>query len=286
MRMLGFLVSGPSGALFTRISGPTAIARDVAVMAESESQPDATQPDRAAGAGKPPGLLRRLNFKWLVGPRLLGTVAICSLALNVVGYGFIKARMSRTPPPPSPEIEVGTFQFQTESAGKPGIVSARFNLHVNLLKEAERAGRAQLVDSKFRLQQDLEELLRRAHSADFEDPALAELKRQMQEQVNATLGMKAVSNVIITDLALQRAEASGAEIAATETADASHPQDANHPQPVAKATNSDPPQHAAKPTQPPHAGEPVDSGHSQHVADEPSHAETEHAEPHSPKPAG
>lgn len=178
---------------------------------------------------------------------------------------------------------MGAFQFQTESAGKPGIVSARFNLHVNLLKEAERAGRTQLVDSKFRLQQDLEELLRRAHSADFEDPALAELKRQMQEQVNATLGMKAVSSVIITDLTLQRAAANGAEAAATETADASHSQDAVHPQPVAKAPNSDPPQHAAKPT---HADEPADSGHSQHVADEPSHGATEHAEPHPPKPAG
>ena len=171
-------------------------------MAEAEEKSEATP-----SATKLVSFWRRFSIKRLFGMRMLATIAVCSLVLNVAGYGFIRARMLRSPPPPpSPEITLGAYQFQGESPGRSGIVSARFTLHVSLLKEAEKAGRAQLGDAKFRIQQDVEELLRRAHGDDFEDPTLAELKRQMQEQVNATLGMRAVSNVIITDLAVRRAQ--------------------------------------------------------------------------------
>ncbi len=46
-------------------------------------------------------------------------------------------------------------------------------------------------------------MLRKAHDGDFDDPSLRELKRQMQEQINQTLGMRAIAAVIMADLKLQ-----------------------------------------------------------------------------------
>ncbi len=179
-------------------------------MAETQAASEATQPEQPASP-KPASLARRILSKCTLSKRTLGAIAVCSLALNVVGYQIMRARMQRTPSPPSPEIALGTFHFQSDGTDHPGAATARFTLHVSLLKEAEKSGRAQLADAKFRVQQDIEELLRRAHAADFEDPSLAELKRQLQEQVNSTLGTRAVSSVIITDLAFRRSPSQAAE---------------------------------------------------------------------------
>jgi len=55
---------------------------------------------------------------------------------------------------------------------------------------------------RFRVQQNVEELLRRAHGGDFDDPGLGELKRQLQERINERSG-RAIAEVIVTDLKLQ-----------------------------------------------------------------------------------
>jgi hypothetical protein len=78
-------------------------------------------------------------------------------------------------------------------------------LHIGLLKVDDRVARAKLAANKFRVQQDIEELLRQAGGEDFVDPLLTELKRQLQEQINATIGMRAIAQVIITDLSIDRA---------------------------------------------------------------------------------
>ena len=39
---------------------------------------------------------------------------------------------------------------------------------------------------------------------DFEDPALTELRRQLQETINRTLGKAIIEEVIITDLSVDR----------------------------------------------------------------------------------
>ena len=44
------------------------------------------------------------------------------------------------------------------------------------------------------------------NSAQVEEPTLGELKRQLREQINATLGMKAIDDVIITNLSLKLPE--------------------------------------------------------------------------------
>ena len=61
-----------------------------------------------------------------------------------------------------------------------------------------------LAGRKYHVQQEVEELLRKAHSGDFEDPGLQELKRQLLEQINQALNLRAVAEIIITDLKLNR----------------------------------------------------------------------------------
>ncbi len=50
----------------------------------------------------------------------------------------------------------------------------------------------------------------------FEDHELAELKRQIQEQINTTLDMRAVEQVIITDLEVIRADKNGPQPSTVE----------------------------------------------------------------------
>ncbi|MEX0866374.1 MAG: hypothetical protein WD030_03380, partial [Pirellulales bacterium] len=77
--------------------------------------------------------------------------------------------------------------------------------------------RQRLEMHQYRVQQNVEELLRQAHGGDFSDPTLAELKRQMQEKINDTIAVRGISDVIITDLRLQRREGHSME-PSTETA--------------------------------------------------------------------
>ncbi len=100
------------------------------------------------------------------------------------------------------EIDLGTFQFKAEQHETGQIGAAEFNLHISLLDQLRPAAGMKLAMHEFRVQQDIEELLRQAHGGDFDDPTLSELKRQLQERINETLGLRAIADVIITDLKL------------------------------------------------------------------------------------
>jgi len=105
------------------------------------------------------------------------------------------------------ELSLGSFEYvaqDPEPVGLGTIRKATFDLHVALLYPRDVSVRNRFAQAKFRLQQDIEELLRRAHGGDFEDPSLAELKRQLQERINTTIGMRAVSEVIITNLTVEQ----------------------------------------------------------------------------------
>ena len=66
---------------------------------------------------------------------------------------------------------------------------------------------------KYHIQQDVEELLRKAHSGDFDDPGLTDLKRQLREQISQDIGVRAVSEIIVTDLKLSRSGPQGLALA-------------------------------------------------------------------------
>ena len=64
-------------------------------------------------------------------------------------------------------------------------------------------------------------MLRQAHSGDFDDPALNDLKRQIRERIDQALGNRVVSDVIITNLKITASE--NKEPVATADAAASPP---------------------------------------------------------------
>jgi hypothetical protein len=100
------------------------------------------------------------------------------------------------------EIDLGAFRF-VNSEHNVRLAKVAFKLHVSLLLGTEKIGGTRLAEKKFLVQQAIEELLRQAHAGDFDDPTLAELKRQMQEKVNEAVEMRIVEEVIITDLEME-----------------------------------------------------------------------------------
>lgn len=160
-----------------------------------------------ASEGNPPsdaaggrlGWSRLWSRKWL-----LWGLAVW-LAVHLTGYGIYRWRQAQPDEPPSGEVTLGAFEFLARDPDSAGILSARFVIHADLADPGDRQVRRRLASHRFRVQQAVEELLRGAFGADFVDPSLAELKRQLREAINGALGLQAVATVIITDLLLTRA---------------------------------------------------------------------------------
>lgn len=148
---------------------------------------------------------KKLGFKTLIRQRwafglIAGLVLIHAgiigyIRMNSEGIGYL-----------SPEVSLGKYQFIakfTDAEHQP-IQRAKLEIHVSLLQESVRAGRILLTMHENKVQQEIEQLLRQANGRDFEDPTLAELKRQIQAMINDTLGRRVVAEVIITDLSIHR----------------------------------------------------------------------------------
>jgi flagellar basal body-associated protein FliL len=171
----------------------------------------AEKPNQAADAAEPAGVeapaapakvafyARFLTAKWLL------IVVGVSVVLHVAGLAYVRVRL-HAEPPAAGEIGLGTFHFEGDRNEGGSVCKADFALHISLLEPLDPAAQQRLAARKYHVQQDVEELLRKAHSGDFEDPGLSDLKRQVHEQINQTLGLRAVSEVIITDLKLQHGQ--------------------------------------------------------------------------------
>jgi flagellar basal body-associated protein FliL len=155
----------------------------------------------ATAEAKKPGKVawwrRFLTRKWLV------ILVVASIVVHGTGFAYFRLADRSPPVTTSPEVSLGLFRFEAGQNEIGRITRADFSLHIALLEQVDRAARGRLEAYRFRVQQGVEQLLRRAHGGDFEDPSLGELKRQLQEQINETLGMRAIADVIITDLKLQ-----------------------------------------------------------------------------------
>ena len=151
-------------------------------------------------SGKAARWRRFLSRQWIA------ILVVALIVINGIGYAFV--RLAAAPPPPviSPEVSLGVFRFEADEGEVGRIAAAEFELHIALLKQVDQPARRRLEDYQFRVQQDVEELLRRAHGGDFDDPNLGELKRQLQARINETLKMRAIAEVIITDLKLQKGD--------------------------------------------------------------------------------
>lgn len=151
-----------------------------------------TSSEALASTGKISFLRRLLTKRWIS----------AILVLSVVIHGLLlmcwPAAVRAKPEIPS-EVELGEFRF-INNEKNARLARAQFKLHVSLLLGTEKIGGNRLAEKKFLVQQGIEELLRQAHAADFDDPTLSELKRQIQEKVNEAVEMRTVEAVIITRL--------------------------------------------------------------------------------------
>ncbi|HUT94246.1 MAG TPA: hypothetical protein VMY37_32605 [Thermoguttaceae bacterium] len=153
---------------------------------------------------KPVGLFGRLlTRKWLL------ILLALSVVGHVIGLTYSQLRATRPAGGFGPEVSLGVFRFVAEPEEGGGIVSAEFRLHIALLSQVEARARQEISGKRLRVQQSVEELVRRAHGGDFDDPLLAGLKQQLQEQINETLGIRVIDDVIITELKLERREGPG-----------------------------------------------------------------------------
>ena len=163
----------------------------------SHDEPEDGKPSKAEAEDKKPSLWKRLcTRKWL------GTVISLTIVAHVTLIAYQGVRGAKLPTRHG-EISLGHFSF-TNPADGGRVASAEFKLHIRLLRELEKSVTVRLFQRKFKVEQDIEELLRQASGGDFDDPMLTELKRQIQEKINQSLEIRAISEVIITDLVLTK----------------------------------------------------------------------------------
>jgi hypothetical protein len=181
------------------------------VIPRSESDSDGQSRQAADKRVKVARILSRLFNR-----QLLGLLLLISLVGHGIGYLHHRLTMESVRGPVGPEISLGRFRFEASSLAGGAIRQADFALHVSLLSQVDSVARRKLATFKYRVQQGVEQLLREAQGADFDDPTLGELKRRLQEEINQTIGLRAVADVVVTELRVVR-NAQGAEIV-TETA--------------------------------------------------------------------
>jgi flagellar basal body-associated protein FliL len=164
-----------------------------------EQEPTAEATSAADESAKNTPAWRRMLTK-----KRLAMILGGAILLPVLGYVAVAASSSSEMVTVSPEVSLGAFWYETTTEASDEKIRAEFNLHLDLLAQIDTAARERLEARRFKVQQNVEELLRQAHNADFEDPSLTELKRQIQVQINETLAMRgAIAEVIVTDLVVE-----------------------------------------------------------------------------------
>jgi flagellar basal body-associated protein FliL len=140
--------------------------------------------------------------------RLRQPLWICLIiGTTIVAHGLmiaVHALVGTTADRAGGEVNLGEFAYVNSGDKIDSILRAGFQVHIRLLDGVEKSARRRLSDRQFRVKQDIEQLLRRAHGTDFADPALSELKRQLQETVNQSLELRAIDEVIVTGLDIEK----------------------------------------------------------------------------------
>ena len=170
-------------------------------MAEEVKEDVQDGEEKESGSGKKTGKLSFL--KRFASYRILAFFLLATVIFQGALFGYYQLGGNASDLSGTDEVSLGTFRFESDETEGGRVSYAEFGIHIALLGQVDPVARCQLEKRKFRVQQDIEELLRQAQSGDFDDPNLGELKRQLQEQINATLQMKAIADVIITDLTVK-----------------------------------------------------------------------------------
>ncbi len=143
------------------------------------------------------------GWRRFVKHRWVAILLVVSVVAQAAGLIYLQTSRKRPAPKAEPEVALGDFQFSSDRQSGGKAAGAQFSLYITFLEHLDQAARGELDAHRFRVQQAIEQLLRQAHGKDFEDPALEQLKRQIQEQINGCLQMRAVGEVIIVNLRRQ-----------------------------------------------------------------------------------
>ena len=136
-------------------------------------------------------------------PKFMLSAALASFVIHGCLYWYY----ANQPEVASREVALGNYRFEAFAgdgslSDQPIVADAEFDLHISLLANTEARARELMRLRERKLRQAIEELLRQARDREFADPQLVELKRRLHEQINHTLGIKAVDEVLITHLRL------------------------------------------------------------------------------------
>jgi flagellar basal body-associated protein FliL len=186
-------------------------------MPDEKTHPTPEQEDQSGD----PSATENKKTAWSISGKCLWRTVVILAVLTVIlqAGGWIYYAMSASGKGgASPEIALGQYQFSGIPPTGGRVSQARFSLYVTLLKGMEKNGREAMTDHKYRVQQDVEQLLRQAHSGDFDDPDLGGLKLQIREKIDKAVGCRVVSDVIITDLKLSLANPAEHPLVAENTA--------------------------------------------------------------------
>jgi len=153
------------------------------------------QPDEKKAAG---------SWKEVFSYKSATVVLSLLLAVNAAIFAGQKFLFSGNSSLPSGEVTLGEFHYLGSDSPDARIRRIDFGVHVHLLNKVDHKGRTLLKLHQFKVEQNIEELLRQAHDADFDDPKLTELKRQIQETINQSLDQRVIEEVLITDFTADR----------------------------------------------------------------------------------
>jgi flagellar basal body-associated protein FliL len=169
-------------------------------MADSaKQQPEKEAPPADAGAS--PWWKSLMVGRWLA--------AIIVVSLIVHAAVFMLLRKSGGKPAAPAEYTVGTFSFVSDDRGDSKTIPGKFDLHIRFVDDLDAPAHQRLVAHQYRVRESVENVLRKSHGLELTDPALARLKHEIQEKIDTAIDLRAVAEVIITDLSVQQPQIDG-----------------------------------------------------------------------------
>lgn len=136
---------------------------------------------------------------WFTRKRLAILLSL-SLLIHVAVLAYVCFGPKPASAPPPAEVSLGDFSYHGDHLEGGRMVKADFSLHVALEHYTDPRVGLLLANHRYRIRQGVEELMRRAHAGDFEDPTLKSLKRRVLERIEETVGERIVSDVMVTQL--------------------------------------------------------------------------------------
>ncbi|MDA7977788.1 MAG: hypothetical protein MPJ50_03330 [Pirellulales bacterium] len=177
-------------------------------MAENKEEPETTEAPAKTGLKQRIAQFGKSLVDRCLRPRVMLSLAVSSFVIHSALYWYY----STLPTDHSREVALGEFHYvaytSDGSIAEAALVSsADFELHVILIPTVEERARKLITLRERKLRQEIEELIRQSRDSEFADPLLVELKRRLLGQINHTLGIKAIEEVLITELQLSQREA-------------------------------------------------------------------------------